>query len=160
MFSFIDVIFLSIVLFFAIMACAKGFIEEICGKVAIILSIFIGFYFCSSLSPFIGKFIKSSTISTILAFILLFIVTFLFVKIIQKILEGVFAKGDIMGSLNRVLGFAFGAFEGILIVSVILILLNAQPWFETNSFMQKSFFEKMLGSFLAKPTEYVRGIFV
>ena len=74
------------------------------------------------------KFINNQAVCIVLAFILLFIAAFLLVKIIQTLIGSVM-DGDILKSLDRVLGFVLGALEGLFIVCAILILVCAQPWF-------------------------------
>ena len=88
------------------------------------------------------------------AFILLFIATYLLVKIIQHIVGTLF-KSDIMSGLNRAMGFLLGIIEGILIVAVILIVLNTQPWFDTTELLGNSFFAKILAGIISQPADYV-----
>ena len=92
----------------------------------------------------------------VLAFILIFITAFLIVKIIQILIEKAF-DGEIMKSLDRVLGFAFGALEGILIVSCIMILVCAQIWFSSAFIAEKSTMYHVLSPILEYPISYIRG---
>ena len=87
-------------------------------------------------------------------FVLLFIVTFLLVKIFQHII-GSFFQSEIMNGLNRALGFFLGAFEGLLVVAVILIALNAQPWFDVAGLLGDSFFANIMSGIIAQPVQYV-----
>lgn len=156
-FTFIDVVFLLIIAFFAFMALIHGLIKELFGKVAVIVGVVSGFYFCGMLAPHIEKIIKIPVVDIVLAFLLVFITAFLIVKIIQIVLEKTF-DNEITGSLNKVLGFFFGIFEGLLVVSCILILLRAQIWFDINSLTDSSTIYKFLRPCLETPVSYIRGM--
>lgn len=156
-FTFIDIVFFIIIITFALMAMIHGLIEELFGKLAVIVGVVAGFYFCGILAPHIAKFIKIPAVDVVLAFILVFITAFLVVKIVQIIVGAVFS-GEIMKSLDRVLGLAFGAIEGILIVCCILILLKAQIWFDLDSLTSNSTVYHYLSPFLERPISYIRGM--
>ena len=156
-FTFIDIVFLIIIVAFAFMAMIHGLIQELFGKVAVIAGVVAGFYFCGILAPYISKFIKIPAVDVVLAFILIFITAFLIVKIIQIIVGAIFS-GEILKSLDRVLGLAFGALEGILVVSCILILLRAQIWFDLDSLTDNSTIYNILKPFLEYPINYIRGM--
>lgn len=157
--SFIDIVFSVIVLFIAISACVHGFIAEIFGKIAVIASFFTAFYFCGKLAAKMQNIISVKGVCIAVSFAILFIATFLAVKIIQTAIKSFFS-GDILKSLDRVLGFILGLFEGLLVISAILILLISQPWFSLDRLLDSSFYWSMLDSFLTKPIQYVKGIFV
>lgn len=156
-FTFIDIVFLIIIAAFAFMAMIHGLIAELFGKVAVIAGIVAGLYFCPLLAPHIAKFIKIPAIDVVLAFILIFITAFLVVKIIQIIVGAIFS-GEILKSLDRVLGLAFGALEGIVVVSCILILMKAQIWFDLHSLTDSSTIYKILAPYLEYPISYIRGM--
>ena len=58
------------------------------------------------------------------------------------------------------LGLAFGAIEGLMIVCCILILVKAQIWFDLNSLVDSSTAWKYLNPFLDAPIKYIRGMLV
>jgi membrane protein required for colicin V production len=156
-FTFIDIVFLIIIAAFAFTAMIHGLIQELFGKLAVIVGVVAGFYFCGLLAPYISKFIKIPAVDVVLAFILIFITAFLVVKIVQIIVGAIFS-GEIMKSLDRVLGLAFGAIEGLMIVSCILILMKAQIWFDFDSLLSKSSIAKILIPYLQSPIKYIRGM--
>lgn len=156
-FTFIDIVFLIIIAAFAFVAMIHGLINELFGKLAMIVGVVAGFYFCGLLAPHISKIVKIPAVDVVLAFILIFITAFLVVKIVQIIVGAIFS-GEIMKSLDRVLGLAFGAVEGLMIVSCILILMNAQIWFDFNSLLSESTVAKILLPYLQTPISYIRGM--
>ncbi len=138
----IDVIFLAIILVFAIVSAIKGFINAIFNKLCWILGLIAAFLFYNMLSVPMKDFVKNQIASDILSFLVIFIAVFLFIKIIQTILSKVF-DGEIMKGLDRSLGFFFGLVEGIVIVYVFIFLALKQPWFPKPEFLTSSIFVKM-----------------
>ena len=138
----IDIIFIAIILVFAIVSAVKGFINAIFNKLCWILGLIAAFLFYNMLSIPMMDFVKNQIASDILSFLVIFIAVFLFIKIIQTILSKVF-DGEIMKGLDRSLGFFFGVVEGIVIVYVFIFLALKQPWFPKPEFLTKSLFVKM-----------------
>lgn len=153
-FTFIDIVFAIIILAFAIAGAVKGFIAELFGKAAFILGLVIAVLFYGKLYPYVLKWISVDFFAQAIAFILLFIVTFLVVKILQHIIGSLF-QSEIMSGLNRALGFFLGIVEGLFVIAAILVVLNAQPWFDTTSLLDNSFFMNILSGFIAKPVNFV-----
>lgn len=158
-FTFVDVVFAVVVLCFAVSAAVHGFIRELFGKLAVVAGVVAGFYFCGMLAPYFSRIIPVSAVDIVLSFVLIFVAAFLFVKILQILIGGIFS-GEILKSLDRVLGFAFGALEGLLIVVCVLILLKAQVWFDIGFLTERSAFSTFLSPFLEKPVAYIQGMFV
>ncbi len=160
-FTFIDIVFFIIILVFAVIAAANGFIKELFSKLAVILGIVVSVSFFGKLEPYMEQVIHNKAVATVVAFLLLFIVTYLLVKIVQHLVGAAF-KGEILRGLDRTLGFVFGAIEGLIVVSLILIIVNAQPWFTkaADAVTYKSFFWNLLGGILKQPTDYVRGMLI
>ena len=134
-----------------------GLIKELFGKLAVIAGVVAGFYFCGFLAPYIEKIIKIPAVDIVLAFILVFVTAFLIVKILQIIVGAIFS-GEIMKSLDRVLGLIFGAFEGLMLVSCLIILLKAQIWFDSDSILSNSSLARLLLPYLSQPISYIRGM--
>ena len=157
-FTVLDIIFSIIVLVFALGAWMNGLIKELLGKLAPVVSILVAALFFGSLTPAVQRSIPQPALSAVVAFLTLFVVTFLAVKIVQKLLSVVFS-GDILGSLNRVLGLLFGVVEGLAVVSAVIIVLLVQPWFSVDEAVQSSLYWQLLGALLESPVVRVRDIF-
>lgn len=156
-FTFIDIVFLLIIGVFALISMIHGLIQELFGKLAVIAGLVAGFYFCGLLAPHVEKIIKIPAIDIIVAFIIIFITGFLIVKIIQIIVHSIFS-GEILKSLDKILGLFFGAVEGILVVSCLLILMKAQIWFNLDSLLSSSTVANLLLPYLEGPVSYIRGM--
>lgn len=156
-FNFLDIIFIALILVCAIQAAVNGFIKEFFGKAAFVLGIFVAVMFYAKLMPYVNRYIKSAFVSQILAFLLIFILVYLIVRLVQQ-LVGSFFSGDILSGLDRALGFFFGVAEGLLLISVVLVVLYAQPWFGIGPLVKGSFFHKMLENLLVKPVSRVQDL--
>ncbi len=142
-----DVIFLLIILIFAVIAAAKGFIKAIFGKLCWILGLLGAFFFYKKLMSHMTELVHNETASFILCFVLIFVVIFLIVKIIQTIFERIF-DGEIMKGLDRSLGFFFGLVEGLVVIFVFVLILTYQPWFDCSKIFEGSLLIKLLSPLL------------
>lgn len=149
-FSRMDIVFIGIILLFAIIGCIRGFIKELFGKCALVLGIWVAVLFYKKLVPYMDKLIHKEFISIILSFLLIFIIVFLIVKIIQQAIGSAFDE-DIFGGLDKSLGFVFGIIEGFAIVALALVMIAAQPWFDVQSLLNNSFFYRMLRRLIEVP---------
>ena len=146
--TFLDMIFSVFILAIALLALINGFIKEIFGKLAVILGFISAFTFCRFFEPYVESVVHIPVVSIVLSFLLIFIVTFLLVKIIQMLAGAVFS-GEIMKSLDRVLGFMFGVIEGLFLVGILLIIIASQPWFDVSAVIEKSLYWKLLLPFIS-----------
>jgi len=152
---FIDIVYILIILLFAILATKNGFIREVFGKLAIILGIIAGISFTGLLEPFVSNVITNKVISTVVCFLLLFIITFLLVHIIQTLISKAF-EGEILEGLDRVLGFILGLVEGCVVICFIMIILLSQPWFpEIQNFVKQGFFYSIFQGVINGPVLYM-----
>lgn len=145
-YAIIDLVFLLLILLFAIVAAIKGFITELFSKGAPIISVWVSILTYKLLSVPIMKFIKIEWASKLIAFILIFILVFLVMKIIEKVVWEIFNR-DVFIQLDRVLGFFLGVAEGIAIVILVLIVLKVQPFFDVSMLLEGSIFDRIMKIF-------------
>ena len=151
-FTIIDWVFSLIILAFAIGGIIKGFIDNIFGKLALVLGIFIAILFYKNIAALLLKDIKFPFAANIIAFLLIFVVVFLIVKIIQMIVSKVF-EWSILKSLDRTLGFFFGIVEGAVVICLIILLLDEQPFINVNSLFDGSFYYNLVSTLLTARKE-------
>ncbi len=151
-FTMIDWVFSLIIFAFAIVGIIKGFIDNIFGKLALILGIFIAILFYKNIAALLLKDIKFPFAANIIAFLLIFVVVFLIVKIIQMIVSKVF-EWSILKSLDRTLGFFFGIVEGAVVICLIILLLDALPFINVNSLFDGSFYYNLVSTLLTARKE-------
>lgn len=147
-FTVIDWIFSVLIVLLAFNGLFKGFIENVFGKLALILGILFACMFYKKAVESLFKGINNPTLQNILAFLLVFVVVFLLVKILQMIIGKLFSWQPLK-SLDRTLGFCFGIVEGLAVVWLIIFLLTIQPFFNADSLISGSFFAGLINSFLS-----------
>lgn len=153
-FAIIDIIFAVIILVVAINAAIKGLVYEILGKAAFVMGVLFAILFYKNFTSVMMKYITNQTLAALASFLLIFIVVFLIISIVKVILNKIFA-GEVLGGLNKALGFFFGIIEGLLLISLIIIALELQPFFDVNSLFEGSVFHKMLNNFLVVPEQRI-----
>lgn len=158
MFTFIDLIYTLIILFFALIGLFNGFINEVFKKISVLLSLCIGFVFSGNCAPFFKTWIKNDTICTIVAFIALFIISYIVIRILQMILDKIFSQ-EILKGLNRFLGFVFGIAEGLLVICVVMIFAKSQKWFNLSVLTDGTFYYGILKGIIEVPVSRLQGIF-
>ena len=144
-FATIDWIFSIIILIFAVSGLIKGFIDNVFGKIAFVAGILLAYLFYKDVATGLLKDIKIPVAANIISFLLIFVVTFLVIKIIQMIVAKVF-EWSILKSLDRTLGFIFGIVEGAAVVCLAVFLLTAQPFFNTQTLFEGSFYFNLIQS--------------
>lgn len=150
----IDLIFILIIVALALIGLIKGFLDEVLGKVIPIASIWIAFMTFGYLMPTVEERIKIHIVAVICSFLIVFIATFIVLKIFQLILKKIFS-GAILKSLDRFLGLVFGIIEGFAVVCLILLVLTAQPWFDSSSILTGSIFAKYLEPIISIPAKAI-----
>jgi membrane protein required for colicin V production len=155
-FSAIDFIFIGLIGLFMIRCFLKGFVSEILSMAAVVLGLLAALFFHKNG----GEFLRSqfwpglNVIPEIAAFIILFIIVFLVVKIIEKMIVNIIERVSLSGA-NSFLGLIFGLVEGIVLISLILLLLKIQPLFDSSSLLQNSFFAKLILPLIAGKEKYL-----
>ena len=93
---------------------------------------------------------------TLLAFLLIFMLVFLILQIIKTIIGHAFDT-EIMGGLDKALGFFFGIIEGLAVVMLILVLLSVQPFIPMDNAFATSFFFRLLSPLIGTNQKLIPG---
>ena len=117
-----DLIVLLIVGLGAIGGFLRGFVQEVLSIAAWVLAIFAIRFLHTDLTAAILEFMGSPITASILAFALLLLIPYAAMKLISSV-AGRSSRNSVLGPVDRVLGFAFGALKGMLIVVVAFSLL-------------------------------------
>lgn len=153
-FGVIDWVFSGIILLFAIGGVIKGFIDNVFGKIAFVAGIILAYLFYKNIAGSVLKDVKNPYVANVLAFLLIFVVVFLVIKIIQMIVAKVF-EWSVLKSLDRTLGFIFGLVEGGAVVCLIIFLLTAQPFFNSMTILDGSFYYNIVNSLFHSTKEEI-----
>ena len=102
----------------------KGFVHEIATLLALILGVYGAIHFSNFTAEFIqDTFNYESQYMEYISFIVTFIVIVIGINLIGKIVDKL-VESAALGSVNRLLGVAFGLLKGILILSIVVHLVN------------------------------------
>ena len=117
-----DLIVLLIVGVGAIGGFLRGFVQEILSLAAWLLAVFAIHYLHTDLTAAIFGFMGSPITASIFAFALLLLIPYTAMKLIARV-AGRKSRDSVLGPIDRVLGFGFGAVKGIIIVVLAFSLL-------------------------------------
>ena len=117
-----DIIVLLIVGVGAIGGFMRGFVHEVLSLVAWVMSVLAIYYLHTEFTGVIDAYVDSPTTSAILAFTVLLLIPYLAIKLIAGH-AGRKSRKSVLGPIDRVLGFGFGAVKGVLIVVIAFSLL-------------------------------------
>lgn len=139
----IDIIFGALLIIFVIRCSLKGFVEEFMSVASIVLGLIVGFLLFKNGAAFLRTQWGLTIFPELAAFIILFVITFVIIKILQAILRDIIERIH-LDSLDHIFGLLLGLLEGILIISLILLILAYQPLFDPAFLFENSWFAKLL----------------
>ena len=117
-----DIIVLLIVGVGAVGGFMRGFVQEVLSLAAWILAVLAIRYLHTDLTAAILDVMGSPVTAAILAFALLLLIPYAAMKLIAR-MAGKASRASVLGPIDRVLGFGFGAVKGVIIVIVAFSLL-------------------------------------
>jgi membrane protein required for colicin V production len=117
-----DYIVLFIIGVAAIGGFLRGFVQEILSLAAWVLALFAIHYMHTDLSVYLSKYVMGARSAALLAFALLLLIPYAGMKLIAGRL-GERSRASFLGPIDRVLGFAFGAVKGAVVVVMAFALL-------------------------------------
>ena len=93
----------------------RGFVHEVLALLAWIFSLFAIRYLHTPISEFLAPTIGTGSGAAVFAFAILLLVPYAAVKLIANWL-GAKSRSSVLGPIDRVLGFGFGAVKGMIII--------------------------------------------
>lgn len=117
-----DIAVLILVGLGAIIGFMRGFIQEVFALAAWVLALFAIHNLHTPLSAGLSPHVGSESGAAVLAFALLLLVPYAFVKLISNRL-GEASRNSVLGPIDRLLGFGFGALKGTVIVVMAFSIL-------------------------------------
>ncbi len=117
-----DIIVLILVLIAAIGGFMRGLVQEVLSLAAWILAAFAIHYLHDPLTDALRDFYDAEPATPLLAFVLLLLIPYAAMKVIAAN-AGEASRGSVLGPIDRVLGFGFGAIKGTLVVVFMFSVL-------------------------------------
>jgi membrane protein required for colicin V production len=151
----IDIVFAIIIVILAIRAAIRGFVKELLGTAALILGIVAAVAFSGLASGLIENLIGESIWSQVIAFLVIFLLVYLVLKIFEGALNRLIERIH-LNQLDHALGLFLGIVEGAVVVFILLMLVQIQPFFEPESLIADSLFARLLLPFMPFAEEFLR----
>ena len=117
-----DIIVLLIVGVGAVGGFMRGFVQEVLSLAAWLVAVLAIYYLHTDMTAAIYNFMGSPITASILAFAMLLLIPYIGMRFIARYL-GRRSRQSVLGPIDRVLGFGFGAVKGIIIVVMAFSLL-------------------------------------
>ncbi|CBI76222.1 colicin V production protein [Bartonella clarridgeiae 73] len=122
--TILDGIVVVVILFSSFLAMLRGFSREILSFISWIIAAVATFFSFKLILPFTEQYLSNKMIALIVTFFMIFIIVLIVTYIItMKIAD--FIIDSRIGALDRTIGFIFGAFRGLLITVISILLINA-----------------------------------
>jgi len=119
----LDMIVLILVVGGAILGVMRGFVSEVISLGTWIVAIFALKFFYTPVAAFIAPWVGTGTAGAILTFALVFGVVLLAGKLAAASLSSSVRYSG-LGGFDRLLGFGFGAFKGLVVATIGFLLIN------------------------------------
>ena len=156
-FTAIDIVFIILIAILLLRSFLRGFIKEFMTMASIILGLAAAIFFYRPGGQYVRKYIKMDNIPEILAFIAIFAIVYLFIIFIEYLLRDIIRRVN-LGWLDSLFGLLFGIIEGIVLVSLIILVLTVQPLFDPALLLEKSFFYHFLFPLIGDAKKFIGNI--
>ena len=116
-----DIMVLAIVGVGAVVGFLRGFVQEMLSLAAWVVAVLAIYFLHTDLSAILLGYLDSPSAAAVLAFVILLLVPYVVVRTIAT-RTGKASRKSVLGPVDRVLGFGFGAVKGVIIVVMIFSL--------------------------------------
>lgn len=154
--NILDYIFLAIIAIAALRCWFKGIIGEVLSATALVGGLLAGVLFYRPLGSWLTTLVDLGNFSLVAGFLMGFTIVFLAFKVLERSLRGIL-EGLNLDILDKLLGFGFGAFEGLLICAVLLLLLKYQPVVDSQELLEGSLAARILLPIIAETLPRLEG---
>lgn len=134
----------------------RGFVREFMSMAALILGIGSAVIFSGQVAIFVNEYVDAAAWSQVIAFLGLFLSVYLVVKIFETALNRLVERIN-LDNLDHALGFFLGVAEGMLLIFVMLLLLQVQPFVSSEAVVRDSVFAEALLPLLPYASQLLGG---
>ncbi len=147
----LDWIFIIIIILLGVRCLARGFVTELMSFASWVTGIGLALVLYKQGGRLLIETYPKVPLPEAVSFIAVFLIGFVLTRIIaQAIGQGLEAAH--LEAVDKILGFLFGIFEGLVVVSLLLLLLDViNPLIDTGALLASSRFSQILLP-LIKPT--------
>ena len=142
--AWIDIAIISLIVLSAILSLFRGFVTEALDLAAWLVAFWVAMTFYEELAVWLARWISQPSVQKPAAFAILFICTWILGAVVNYLAGKLLAKTGLTGT-DRLLGVAFGAARGAVIVSILVLLagltqMPQDPWWQDSQLL--GYFER------------------
>ncbi len=119
----LDIIILSVMLFFIVKGVFRGFIREVASLSGIILGIWLANQFQPQATAFLKPHLPATSYLPLISFAAIFIFILIVCNVLGWALKLFFSK-VFLGWLDRTLGAGLAVLKGVILTYLVIVLLN------------------------------------
>ncbi|WP_332066098.1 CvpA family protein [Bartonella sp. CB189] len=120
----LDGIVVTIILLSAFLAMIRGFSREILSLISWAIAAVATLFLFKPILPFFEQYLSNKMVALVTTLVTIFVIILIITSIIAMKISD-FIIDSRIGILDRIIGFIFGAFRGLLIVVIGILLINA-----------------------------------
>jgi membrane protein required for colicin V production len=139
----LDWILLAFLALAGVRGLSRGFVKELFSVAAPLAGLAAGLFLYKWGAEVLRLRFHLEFIPEVIAFLALFLIAFVLVKIIATLIKDGLEAAQ-LDRVDRGLGLVLGLLEGIVVVAMILVLLQIQPFFDAKALLSTSVFGKTL----------------
>ncbi|PKL09809.1 MAG: hypothetical protein CVV51_01935 [Spirochaetae bacterium HGW-Spirochaetae-7] len=139
----LDYVLFAIIAIAALRCWFRGIIGEVLSAAALVGGLLSGIFFYRPVGAWIDSLVALGGFEQVVGFIAAFAAVFIVVKVIERSLRSVLENLN-LDVLDRILGLAFGAFEGLIVSTIIILVLRYQPLFNVGALLEGSIVARIL----------------
>ena len=147
-----DLVLLSVLIVFALLGAWRGLVSEVVAILQWVISGVVAWFFAGSLSHLFERFVGEPALRKLLAFILIFIVVFALGVVASWLIRKSLPAKRGFRIANAVLGGAFGATRGALIILIVFLAAGLTTYPQRSWWRHSS-----LAPFFERSALYVSG---
>ncbi len=121
--TLLDGILIIVVLISAVLAMIRGFTREVFSIASWVAAAAVAYFFWGDLLPYVQRYVDDRNLALGITVAGIFFVTLLVVSIITMRISD-FVLDSRAGPVDRILGFAFGAARGLVLVIIAVLFVN------------------------------------
>ena len=122
-FAILDGVVVAVIFISAVLAMFRGFVREVLSIAAWVVAAILAYAFYEDLVPYVLQYVDNRSLAVGISAGGIFLVSLIVVSLITMKISD-FVMDSPVGSLDRLIGFIFGAARGLLLVVVAVIFFN------------------------------------
>ena len=153
----LDYVLIAIIALSALRCWFRGIIGEVLSMAAILGGLLSGIFFYRPVGEWLNTLVHMGGFALVAGFVASFAIVFIVVKIVERSLRSILENLN-LDILDSLLGLLFGAFEGIVVSAIIIMVLRYQPVFNVETVLTGSFIARLLLPLVAAAIPTIQAI--